>query len=69
METCPVTAEEQDVTDVPEGLREEIRKLEIELDRILALSSVLPAARDALRERMRQLKLKAGLEDGGSGGG
>jgi hypothetical protein len=49
------------VAEVPEELREEITKLEAELERILALSSVSPVQRSALRERMRQLKLKAGL--------
>jgi len=50
------------VPDTPsQELHAEITQLETELERVLALASVLPAQRDALRERMRQLKLKAGL--------
>ena len=50
---------------MPEGplpdLQDEIAKLEAELEAVVALSSVSPAQRDALRERMRQLKAKAGM--------
>jgi hypothetical protein len=45
----------------PNDLHAEITELEVELERVLALAAVSQQERDALRERLRKLKAKAGV--------
>jgi hypothetical protein len=49
------------MTTEPLNLNAEIAKLEAEVNAVVALSSVTPRQREALRQRLRQLKEKAGV--------
>jgi hypothetical protein len=51
-----------DMAESPPDLNTEITQLEVELERVLALSAVTDAQRKSLRERLRQLKAKAERE-------
>lgn len=48
------------MTSKPPNFRSEIEQLETELNAVVELSSVSQTQRDALRERLRLLKEKAG---------
>lgn len=48
-------------TETSEELRSEIAQLEAELNAVAALTSVSKPQSDALRERLRRLKEKAGV--------
>jgi hypothetical protein len=47
------------MAESPTDLNAEITQLEVELERVLALSAVTDDQRKTLRERLRQLKAKA----------